>query len=249
MRRKIVAGNWKMNKNIHETKSLIQDLKNEKQTSDAEVIIFPSFVNLSNAVDLLKDSPIKVGAQTISQYDSGAYTGEVSSDMLLSIGVDVVMIGHSERRVLFGESTKLIARKIAVTEEDNIQVVFCCGEKLKHRKKGLHFDRVEYQLREGLFHAKEEKIRDTIIAYEPVWAIGTGETASPEQAQEMHAFIRNLIEKRYSKETADMVSIIYGGSCKLSNANELFSMPDVDGGLIGGASLNAKDFFGVVNAI
>ena len=249
MRRKIVAGNWKMNKNIHETKALIQDLINEKQTSEAEVIVFPSFVNLCSAVDLLQHTNIKVGAQTVSQYDSGAYTGEVSSDMLLSVGVNTVMIGHSERRVLFGESTKLIARKMSVAMEDDIQVIFCCGEKWKHRKRGLHFDRVEYQLREGLFNTREEKMKDVVIAYEPVWAIGTGQTASPEQAQEMHAFIRGLVEKRYSKETADSISILYGGSCKPSNAEEIFSKPDVDGGLIGGAALNAKDFFGVVNAI
>lgn len=248
MRNKIVAGNWKMNKNLLETKKLISDLKNEPKTSEVRVIVFPSFVNLCGAVELLKETDIEIGAQTISQYDSGAYTGEVSGDMLLSIGVKIVMIGHSERRVLFGESTKLIARKVIASKEDGIEIVFCCGEKLKHRKKELHFDRVEYQLREGLFHVNEEEIKNVIIAYEPVWAIGTGETATAEQVQEMHAFIRSLIEKRYSKEVANSVSIIYGGSCSLKNAKEIFAMPDVDGGLIGGASLKAKDFFGVVNA-
>jgi len=249
MRKKIVAGNWKMNKNMTETRALISGLKNETKTSDATVMVFPSFVNLCASVDLLKDTGIGIGAQTVSQYDNGAYTGEVSSDMLLSIGVDIVMIGHSERRVLFGESTKLIARKVTLSIEDGLSIVFCCGEKLKHRKKDLHFDRVEYQLREGLFHTKEEDIKNVVIAYEPVWAIGTGETASAEQAQEMHAFIRSLFEKRYSKEIADSVSIIYGGSCKPSNAKEIFSMQDVDGGLIGGASLKSKDFFEIVNAI
>ena len=218
MRQKIVAGNWKMNKNLLETKELISDFKKEVKTSDARVIVFPSFVNLCGAIDSLKETGIEVGAQTISQYDSGAYTGEVSGDMLLSIGVKVVMIGHSERRVLFGESTKLIARKVITSLEDGIEIVFCCGEKFKHRKKGLHFDRVEYQLREGLFHINEKEIKNVIIAYEPVWAIGTGETASADQVQEMHAFIRGLFEKRYSKDVADSVSIIYGGSCKLSNA-------------------------------
>jgi len=237
-----------MNKNLEETKKLVSDLKNEIKTTDARVIVFPSFVNLCGAVDLLKDADIEVGAQTISQYDSGAYTGEVSGDMLLSIGVNIVMIGHSERRVLFGESTKLIARKVSTSIEDNIEIVFCCGEKLKHRKKDLHFDRVEYQLREGLFHISEDDIKNVVIAYEPVWAIGTGETATAVQAQEMHAFIRGLVEKRYSKDAADNVSILYGGSCSPKNANEIFSMPDVDGGLIGGASLNSTDFFGVVNA-
>jgi len=249
MRQKVVAGNWKMNKNLAETKELISDLKKEKKTSDARVIVFPSFVNLSSAVDLLKGTDIEIGAQTVSQYDNGAYTGEVSGGMLLSVGVDMVMIGHSERRVLFGESTKLIARKVTLSIEDGISVVFCCGEKLKHRKRDLHFDRVEYQLREGLFHVSEEEIKNVIIAYEPVWAIGTGETATAEQAQEMHAFIRGIVEKRYSKEIADNISILYGGSCKSSNAEEIFSMEDVDGGLIGGASLNSKDFFDIVNAI
>lgn len=249
MRQKIIAGNWKMNKNLMETKELICDLKKETKKSGARVIVFPSFVNLCAVVDLVKETDIQVGAQTISQYDSGAFTGEVSGDMLLSIGVKTVMIGHSERRVLFGESTKLVARKVIASTEDNIEIVFCCGEKLKHRKKELHFDRIEYQLREGLFHLNEEKIKGVIVAYEPVWAIGTGETATPEQAQEMHAFIRGLFEKRYSKEIADNISILYGGSCNPVNAKEIFSMPDVDGGLIGGASLKAKDFFEVVNAI
>lgn len=249
MRQKIIAGNWKMNKNLMETKDLISDLKKETKRSGARVIVFPSFVNLCAVVELVEGTEIQVGAQTVSQYDSGAFTGEVSGGMLLSIGVKTVMIGHSERRVLFGESTKLVARKVLASIEDGLEIVFCCGEKLKHRKTGLHFDRIEYQLREGLFHISEEKVKGVIIAYEPVWAIGTGETATPEQAQEMHAFIRSLFEKRYSKEVADSISILYGGSCNPANAKDIFSMPDVDGGLIGGASLKAKDFFEVVNAI
>ena len=249
MRKNIVAGNWKMNKNIQETKALIKELKAKEQTSKARVIIFPSFVCLSTAAEEVKGSEIKVGAQNMSRFDSGARTGSTSGDMIKSAGVNIVMLGHSERRNLYGESTKIIREKTNTAIEDGFEIVFCCGEKLKHRKKDEHLQKIENKLTDGLFHLEAEVFKNIIIAYEPVWAIGTGKTASADQAQEMHAFIRKTIAKRYNEEIAQSVSILYGGSCKPSNAKELFAMPDVDGGLIGGASLNADDFFGVVNAI
>lgn len=249
MRRNIVAGNWKMNKNIQETKALIQALKAQKKNSEARVIIFPSFVCLSTAAAEVEGSNIEVGAQNMSRFDSGARTGSTSGDMIKSAGVDIVMLGHSERRNLYGESTKIIREKTNIALEDGFEVVFCCGEKLKHRKKEVHLQKIANQLTDGLFHLDADVFKHIIIAYEPVWAIGTGKTASADQAQEMHAFIRKTIAERYNDEIAQSVSILYGGSCKPSNAKELFAMPDVDGGLIGGASLNADDFFGVVNAI
>lgn len=248
MGKKIVAGNWKMNKNIQETVALIEDLKKETQTSDARVIIFPSFVCLATASEAVKGSAIEVGAQNMSRLDSGARTGAVSADMIKSAGVNIVLLGHSERRNLYGESTKIIHQKVDTAVEDGMEIVFCCGEKLKHRKNDEHFFKVENQIVQALFHLDEQAFDKIIIAYEPVWAIGTGQTATAKQVQEMHIFIRKLIEEQYSKETADKVSILYGGSVKPTNAKELFSMPDVDGGLIGGASLNAADFFGIVNA-
>lgn len=248
MGKKIVAGNWKMNKNIQETKILIEDLKKQTQTSDARVIIFPSFVCLSTAADAVKGSNIEVGAQNMSRLDSGARTGAISADMIKSAGVNIVLLGHSERRNLYGESTKIIHEKVDTAIEDGMEIVFCCGEKLKHRKNDEHFFKVENQIVQALFHLEEEAFSEIIIAYEPVWAIGTGQTATAKQAQEMHSFIRKLIEEQYSKEVANKVSILYGGSVKPTNAKEIFSMPDVDGGLIGGASLNAEDFYGIVNA-
>ena len=249
MRKKIVAGNWKMNKNVHETKALIEGLKKQKQTSEARVIIFPSFVCLTTAVNGVEGVSIEVGAQNMSRMDSGARTGAVSSDMIKSTGVNIVLLGHSERRNLYGEGNKIIREKVNAAVEDNMEIIFCCGEKLKHRKKDVYFSEVENQIVKALFHLEEEALKKIVIAYEPVLAIGTGKTATADQAQEMHKFIRKLIEKKFSKETADGMSILYGGSCKPSNAKELFSMPDVDGGLIGGASLKAEDFYGVVNAI
>ena len=248
MRQKIVAGNWKMNKNVAEAKSLIADLKSQTNTSGARVIITPSFVNLTTAVEATKGSSIEVAAQNMSQHSSGAYTGETSADMLKSAGVQITLLGHSERRAYFGESDALLAEKVNKALAEGIEVVFCFGEELEDRKAGKHFDLVASQISNALFHLEADAFKNIVLAYEPVWAIGTGETASADQAQEMHAFIRKTLADKYSSDLADKVSILYGGSCKPGNAVEIFSKPDVDGGLIGGAALNADDFFAIVNA-
>jgi len=248
MRQKIVAGNWKMNKNVAEAKSLIADLKSQTNTSGARVIITPSFVNLTTAVEATAGSDIEVAAQNMSQHSSGAYTGETSADMLKSAGVKITLLGHSERRAYFGESDALLAEKVNQALAEGIEVVFCFGEELEDRKAGKHFDLVASQISNALFHLDAEAFKNIVLAYEPVWAIGTGETASADQAQEMHAFIRKTLADKYNADLADSVSILYGGSCKPGNAVEIFSKPDVDGGLIGGAALNADDFFAIINA-
>lgn len=252
MRKNIVAGNWKMNNNKEQTEALISGLKeniNSESTKDTRVIIAPSFVNLSNALDATNNSIIEVAAQNMHQEQSGAYTGEVSADMLSSLGIKTVILGHSERRAIFGEDDDLLANKLNAALANGLEVIFCIGEKLEERKNENYLLEVGSQIRNTLFTLDKDAWKNVIIAYEPVWAIGTGETASPEQAQEMHDFIRNAIAKRYSQEIADNVSILYGGSVKPNNAKEIFSQPDVDGGLIGGASLKVEDFTAIVNAI
>lgn len=250
MRKKIVAGNWKMNKNLAETKTLLLELKTKlSNVSQTEIMVAPAFTNLSNAVDILKDSSITVAAQNIHQAENGAYTGEISVDMLKSIGVETVILGHSERRAYFGETDELLASKVNTALKHDMTIIFCFGEELEDRKNNNHFLVVENQLKKGVFHIAEENWKNVILAYEPVWAIGTGETASPEQAQEMHAFIRKTIVNAFNEKVADKVSILYGGSVKPDNAEEIFANPDVDGGLIGGAALDAESFAVIANAI
>lgn len=248
MRKKIVAGNWKMNKNKEESAQLIGELKSAIPRSDVGVIIAPTFVNLSESVKQLQGSFIGVAAQNMHFAESGAYTGEISADMLQSVGVDTVILGHSERRAYFGEDDALLAKKVDAALKAGMTVIFCFGEELQERKSGDHFEVVESQLKNGLFHVDAGAWKNIILAYEPVWAIGTGETATPEQAQEMHAFIRKTIVSAYSSGVADQVTILYGGSVKPGNAREIFSKADVDGGLIGGASLVAADFAAIVAA-
>jgi triosephosphate isomerase len=250
MRTKIVAGNWKMNKNSEETEDLLNDLI-DKLPSDKEVqiIVAPTFVNLASVVDHLEFTNIGVAAQNMSQFENGAYTGEISADMLKSIGVNTIILGHSERRAIFKETDAVIAEKVTTALKYDMTVIFCFGEELQDRKDKQHFNVVENQLRDGLFHLDKDAWSEIILAYEPVWAIGTGETASPEQAQEMHSFIRETVRHTYGNEIADTVSILYGGSVKPDNAKEIFSKEDVDGGLIGGAALKADDFAAIVNAI
>jgi triosephosphate isomerase len=248
MRTQIVAGNWKMNNDVAQTQTLITDLKKQTQTSNAEVMIAPTYVNLQFAVNQLGDNSIKVIAQNMHFAESGAYTGEVSAKMLQSIGVKTVILGHSERRAQFGETDTILAKKVDAALENNMIIIFCFGEELADRKSGNHENIVESQIKNALFHLTESAWKSIILAYEPVWAIGTGETASPDQAQEMHAFIRKLVLNKYNNDIAENVSILYGGSVKPSNAKEIFSKPDVDGGLIGGAALNAEDFFAIVNS-
>ena len=249
MRTKIVAGNWKMNKNLEETEALLAELSAKLPDTSAEVIVAPTFVNLVAAQRALQTSRIGVAAQNMHFAENGAYTGEISADMLLNIEVDTVIIGHSERRSLFGETDDFLAKKVKTAVEKNMKVIFCFGEELDERKAGNHFSVVENQLKNALFGLDAKAWMNLILAYEPVWAIGTGETASPEQAQEMHAFIRKTIASAYNTSIADEVSILYGGSVKPNNAEEIFSKPDVDGGLIGGASLNADDFVAIIKAI
>ena len=249
MRKNIVAGNWKMNNDLSETQDLISHLKLQMvKEPSAEVYVAPSFISLYNSFQSLKDSPIKVAAQNMHFAENGAYTGEVSAKMLKSIGVNTVILGHSERRAYFNETDEVLAKKVTAAVENEMKVIFCFGEELKERKAEQHFEVVREQLEKGIFHLKKEDWENVILAYEPVWAIGTGETASPEQAQEVHAHVRKLVREKYGEETAANVSILYGGSVKPDNAKEIFHKEDVDGGLIGGASLNAIDFLAIVNA-
>ncbi|MBT8258824.1 MAG: triose-phosphate isomerase [Bacteroidia bacterium] len=249
MRRQIVAGNWKMNNDLTETESLITDLKKQSRSSEAEVMVAPTFTNLWHAYEALRLSDIEVIAQNMHFAESGAYTGEVSASMLLSVGIQTVILGHSERRAYFKETDEMLAKKVDAALKNNMTVIFCFGEELNDRKSGNHENIVESQIKNALFHLDEQVWSSIVLAYEPVWAIGTGETASPEQAQDMHAFIRKTLNDKYGSKVAESTSILYGGSVKPGNAAEIFSKPDVDGGLIGGAALKAEDFFAIVNAI
>ena len=250
MRKNIVAGNWKMNYNVEQTQQLINDLKTslEQVTHSARVFIAPTFVNLSAAVSSTKGTSIEVAAQNVHQAESGAYTGEISADMLQSVGVKTVIIGHSERRTYFEEDDTLLKEKVKTALAKGMEIIFCFGEQLDERKSGNHFSVVESQLKNVLFDLDVNQWKQLVLAYEPVWAIGTGETASPAQAQEMHAFIRNLISKAYGEVVGNSISILYGGRVKPANAEKIFSKADVDGGLIGGASLKSADFTAIVTA-
>ena len=252
MRKKIVAGNWKMNLDKEQSVQLVAGISNglAKLSEDTQVVVSPPYINIPYIIDASdRNGQIIVAAQNMHQAEAGAYTGEISAEMLIGAGVNTVILGHSERREYFNEDAHLLTKKVEQALEHGFEVIFCFGEKLEDRKSENHFNVVEYQLKDSLFHLKESDWQHIVLAYEPVWAIGTGETASPEQAQEMHAFIRNLISEKYDDDLANSVSILYGGSVKPSNANEIFSKPDVDGGLIGGASLNAEDFLAIINAI
>ena len=248
MRDQIVAGNWKMNNDQSQTQTLLNALKNHKKPENVRVMVAPAFTQLSQCVTLLEEDMISVTAQNVNAAASGAYTGEISVDMLKGVGVNTVILGHSERRSLYHENNTSLADKVNTAIEAGMEIIFCFGEQLEERKSNRHFEVVKEQLSEALFHLSAVVWSQIVLAYEPVWAIGTGETASPAQAQEMHAFIRNLIQDHYTADLAQKVAILYGGSVKPGNAQEIFSMEDVDGGLIGGASLNAEDFMAIVNA-
>lgn len=248
MRKQIVAGNWKMNNDYVDSEILVSKLLGQHKHSYTEVIIAPSFTNLLASINALKGSSIKVAAQNMHFAESGAYTGEVSAAMLKSIGVETVILGHSERRAYFNESDDLLAKKVDTALAHEMRVIFCFGEELKDRKSGNENSVVESQIKKALFHLPEAAWSQIVLAYEPVWAIGTGETATPDQAQDMHAFIRKTLANAYAQSLADSVSILYGGSVKSSNAEEIFSKTDVDGGLIGGAALDAEHFTAIVNA-
>lgn len=246
MRKKIAAGNWKMNLDFAEGQKLASEvinMVNDEVNNNAEVILIPPFIHLAGVKKLIGSAKnIHVGAQNCHQEKNGAYTGEISCEMLHSVGVEYVVIGHSERREYFGEDNALLAAKTKQVLEYGMTPIYCCGEPLEVREENKHFDLNRQQIEEGLFNLSKEDIKKVVIAYEPVWAIGTGKTASSEQAQEMHKYIRNLIAEKYDQETADSISILYGGSMKPGNAKELLAQPDVDGGLIGGASLKSRDF-------
>jgi len=241
-----------MNNSSGESKKLINDLckaLKDKKLKNTRVIVAPAFVFLQKVAKKLAKTKIEAAAQNMHQSEKGAFTGEISAEMLKSIHVKTVILGHSERREYFGETDALLAKKVDTALKNKMEVIFCFGEVLEDRKSGKHFDVVKSQLVNGLFHLNVDAWKKIILAYEPVWAIGTGETASPDQAQEMHAFVRELVATKYDQHLAEEVSILYGGSVKPDNAEEIFSKEDVDGGLIGGAALNAKDFLAIIKAI
>ncbi len=248
MRNKIVAGNWKMNNDANETESLLNKLKNYNFKNDVIVMVSPSFTNLQKSVVNLSDSKIEVIAQNISESEKGAYTGEISPSMLKSIGVSRVIIGHSERRAFYNETDIILKKKVNNALENQLKIIFCFGEQIIDRKNNKEFDVVNNQLSKTLLDLKKSDWDNIILAYEPVWAIGTGENATPKQAQEMHLYVRNWIKINFGLKISEMVPILYGGSVKPNNASKIFSKPDVDGGLIGGASLISDDFIEIINS-
>lgn len=249
-RKQIVAGNWKMNKNLQEGIELSQKITNlvKDKDNNAEVVLCPPFIHLSDVSQVVANTNVSLGAQNCAHEASGAFTGEVSAEMIASTGAQYVIIGHSERRIIYNETDETLNQKVKLALENNLIPIFCIGEQLDEREKGIQENVVSDQLKNGVFDLAETDFNKIILAYEPVWAIGTGKTATPDQAQEMHKFVRDQIRNTYGNEIAEETSILYGGSCKPSNANELFSKTDVDGGLIGGASLKADDFTGIINA-
>ena len=253
MRKNIVAGNWKMNMDLGNGIQLfneIQQLLKEEVKGDQEVIICPPYIHLSSLSQLLDSSNnLSIGAQNCHQADSGAFTGEVSASIIASAGAAYVIIGHSERRLYFSEYNSLLAQKLDTVLKNGLKPIFCIGETLEQRNTETYFEVIKEQLTEASFHLQGAEYRKMVLAYEPVWAIGTGLTASPEQAQEIHSFIRNLLADKYDQDLANNMTILYGGSCNPKNASELFAKVDIDGGLIGGASLKARDFVDIIKAL
>lgn len=250
MRKNIVAGNWKMNKNFQEAKDLMNDLLNYVNSNETscEVYIAPPALYTASAKEIFKDNKVEVYTQDISEHESGAYTGEISVDMVKSIGANGAIVAHSERRTYHGETDSHANRKVKALLDKGLTPIYCNGETLEQRKAGKHLEVVKNQTEVALFSLSADEIKKVVIAYEPVWAIGTGETATPEQAQEIHAYIRSLIADKYGNDVANEISILYGGSVKPNNAKEIFSQPDIDGGLIGGAALNIEDFSKIIEA-
>ncbi len=253
MRKKIIAGNWKMNKTFDEGMGLVSEISNmlkDEYHGNAEVIIIPPFVHI-NAISrmVINDRNVSLGAQNCSNHVSGAYTGEVSAAMLKSCGAAYVIIGHSERRQYFGEHNDWLAKKVDAVLAEGLSPIYCCGETLEERESNKHFDVLKSQISEALFHLSTEQMSKVVVAYEPVWAIGTGKTASTAQAQEVHAFIRTLLNDKFGADVSDNITIQYGGSVKADNAKELFSAPDIDGALVGGAALQSRSFVDIVKAM
>jgi len=259
MRKQIIAGNWKMNKTHHEGMEMLLhffklldfelSLNEESGKEFPEIIVAPNYLIVADAVMLAQGWEVKIAAQNCSSENDGAFTGEISAAMLKSVKTDYVIVGHSERRTYFGETNLLVAKKIDRAFENNLSVICCVGETLQDRESEKQFPVITHQLEECLFHLRAEQMKNVVIAYEPVWAIGTGKNASPAQAQEMHGYIRSVISGKFGKKTAENISILYGGSCTPKNAKNIFAQKDVDGGLIGGASLNARDFLEIVKGI
>ena len=249
MRKKIIIGNWKMNNDRHETEDLLLNLKNKTWNKEIDVKVSPSFVNLENARKILQNSPIEVVAQNMHFENDGAFTGEISCKMLKGINVNSVIIGHSERRILFYENDDIIKRKINTALENGMNVIFCFGESLEDRKTNKHINIITKQLNSIIFDLKTNQWDQIILAYEPVWAIGTGLNATPEEAQQIHKHVREEIATAFNKNIANSVQILYGGSLKPNNCEEIFSKPDIDGGLIGGASLSFDDFYSIIRSI
>ena len=250
MRKKIVAGNWKMNKTLQEGVALATELKDilAAEKPNCEVIIGTPFIHLATASELLRDSVIRVSAENCANKESGAYTGEVSAAMVKSTGAEYVILGHSERREYYNETPEILKEKVDLALANGLKVIFCIGESLEQREANQQEAVCKAELQGSVFHLTAEQWKDIVIAYEPIWAIGTGKTATSDQAQEIHALIRAQVAGKFGAQVADDTTILYGGSCKPGNAPELFAKPDIDGGLIGGASLKAADFMGIVTA-
>lgn len=250
MRRKVIAGNWKMNNDLQRSVNLIEELKSKlaNKTVNCDVVICPPFTSLYEAKKIIDGSIIKLGAQNMFYEDSGAFTGEISAPMLKSVGCEYVILGHSERRTIFGEKDEMINKKVRKAISQNLKPILCVGETLEEREKDVTEKVVKRQIEKGLNYVTPDEVLSVIIAYEPVWAIGTGKTATPEQAQEVHAFIRKLLASMYSKDFAELIPIQYGGSVKPDNAKELLSQKDIDGALVGGACLKADSFIGIIDA-
>lgn len=250
MRKNIVAGNWKMNTTLQEGVALAKEINEALKgiETKCDVVIATPFTHLVSVVNAVDTNRVGVGAENCADKTEGAFTGEVSAKMVASTGAKYVILGHSERRAYYHETPEVLKEKVLIALENTLTPIFCVGEVLAEREADRHFEVVAAQIKESLFNLTAEEFSKIVIAYEPVWAIGTGKTATAEQAQEIHAFIRHIIAEKYGKEVADNTSILYGGSCKPSNATELFAKPDVDGGLIGGAALKADSFMGIITA-
>ena len=250
MRKKILVGNWKMNKNLSQTDQFLKSINNDLNfKKNKRFIVAPSFVNLEHAVKKSRNSPVEICCQNISEFEEGAYTGEVSAKLLSSVGVNIVIIGHSERRELFSENNEVLKNKIKTALNNNFEIIFCFGENLSERKNNNHLNAVKDQIINTLFEFDSNDLKKIILAYEPIWAIGTGENATAEQAQQIHFFVRELIENKFGIDIASNLTILYGGSLKPNNSKELFEKKDVDGGLVGGASLNPDSFLEIYRSL
>ena len=250
MRKNIVAGNWKMNLNREEGIKLVEEVISlVSSDNNVEVVFSPSFLYLHKVNKMCaNDNLLQTASQNISHNESGAFTGEVSAQMVNSLNVKYTILGHSERREYFNETNIELKQKVDLSLKNNLEIIFCCGESLNQRESGVHFDWIKQQLTESVFHLTEKEFEKVVIAYEPIWAIGTGVTASSDQAEEIHQFVRNVIAEKYNENIAENTSILYGGSCNPTNAKELFSKKNIDGGLIGAASINAENFISIIKS-